>query len=107
MVTLQASQSLRRLGRQLFEDIGLVGFDELEWSALIGTGITTIAQPTHDIGIAAMDCLLRRLAGDRSAPGISPFAGSCWSEVPRPAIHRNGGEPRRGGRVGAKYRRKS
>ncbi|HRW66599.1 MAG TPA: LacI family DNA-binding transcriptional regulator [Candidatus Competibacter sp.] len=75
VVTLQVSQSLRRLGCRLFEDIGLLGFDELEWSTLIGTGITTIAQPTHDIGIAAMDCLLRRWAGDRSASRHITFRG--------------------------------
>ena len=92
VVTLQASQSLRRLGRQLFEDIGLVGFDELEWSALIGTGITTIAQPTHDIGIAAMDCLLLRLAGDRSAPRHIAFRGQL---LVRGSTTRNPSERRR------------
>ena len=31
-------------------DIGLLGFDELEWAELAGVGITTLKQPTWQIG---------------------------------------------------------
>ncbi|MBP5980505.1 MAG: substrate-binding domain-containing protein [Halomonas sp.] len=48
---------------------GLMGIDELEWCELITPGITTLAQPTNDIGQAAVSCLLNQLNG--SAP-VSP-----------------------------------
>lgn len=75
VVTLRVTQALRRLGRRLFADVGLLGFDELEWSELVGPGISTLAQPSYEIGVAAMDCLLRRLQGDGSPPRQTAFRG--------------------------------
>lgn len=45
-LTLQVARSLRRLGLHWGSDIGLLGFDELEWAELAGVGITTLKQPT-------------------------------------------------------------
>lgn len=42
---------------------GLMGIDELAWCELITPGITTLAQPTDDIGNAAVSCLLNQLNG--------------------------------------------
>ena len=49
-------------------DLGLVGFDETEWAPLIGPGLSTIAQPTDDLGRLAASCLLERLQGLALAP---------------------------------------
>jgi len=50
-------------------EVGLLGIDELDWCALAGPGITTLAQPTEAIGRAAVDSLLRRLdEGPQRAP---------------------------------------
>jgi LacI family transcriptional regulator, kdg operon repressor len=68
VVTLHVVSALHRLGLELPRDVGLVGFDELDWSPLVGPGITTLAQPTYDIGFRAVETLLGRLGGDRSAP---------------------------------------
>lgn len=75
VVTLETTRALRRLGCRLFEDTGLIGFDELEWCALVGSGITTVAQPTYDIGVTAAQCLMRRIEGDRSAPRQTLYRG--------------------------------
>ncbi len=67
-VTLAVAHALRELGVTLGE-VGLLGIDELDWCALVGPGITTLAQPTEAIGRAAVDSLLRRLDADsRHAP---------------------------------------
>lgn len=67
-VTLAVSHALRALDVTLGE-IGLLGIDELDWCALVGPGITTLAQPTEAIGRSAVDSLLRRLdEGPRHAP---------------------------------------
>ncbi|MDN3523206.1 LacI family DNA-binding transcriptional regulator [Halomonas ramblicola] len=66
--TLAATRALQALGARLGET-GLLGIDELDWCALVGPGITTLAQPTEAIGRAAVECLMRRReAGDSTTP---------------------------------------
>jgi LacI family fructose operon transcriptional repressor len=43
------------------EDIALAGFDDLPWTRLVEPGITVIAQPTDDLGRAAIDLLRQRI----------------------------------------------
>ena len=63
VATLRVVASMARLGWQLGSELGLVGFDDTEWSPYIGPGITTIAQPTNDLGRLAAGCLIERLQG--------------------------------------------
>lgn len=63
VVTLRVVASMARLGWQLGSDLGLVGFDDTEWSPFIGPGLTTIAQPTDELGRLAANCLMERLGG--------------------------------------------
>lgn len=67
VATLNTTRQLHDLGCHLFDDIGLIALDELDWYPLVGGGITALAQPTHDIGVTAFECLLRRLRGDLDA----------------------------------------
>ena len=64
VAALAATQVLRELGCQLFDDIGLLALDDLDWYPLVGSGISALAQPTTEIGAGAFDCLLKRLRGD-------------------------------------------
>ena len=63
-LTLQIARSMRRLNLRWGSDIGLLGFDELDWAELAGVGITTLRQPTYQIGYTATERLLRRIQGD-------------------------------------------
>ena len=56
-------RALKRVGLIWGSDIGLLGFDELEWAELAGVGITTLKQPTWQIGYAAVEQVIRRIAG--------------------------------------------
>jgi LacI family kdg operon repressor len=67
LVTLRVAAAVARLGWTFGTDIGFVGFDDTEWAPLVGPGLTTIAQPTDDLGRVAVSCLLERLQG-RSLP---------------------------------------
>jgi LacI family kdg operon repressor len=67
VATLNTTRQLHDLGCHLFDDIGLIALDELDWYPLVGGGITALAQPTHDIGVTAFECLLGRLRGDMDA----------------------------------------
>lgn len=66
-VTLAVTRALQALGVSLGET-GLMGIDELDWCDLVTPGITTLAQPTEDIGRAAVDSLLQRRA-EHERPG--------------------------------------
>ncbi|MDN3555734.1 LacI family DNA-binding transcriptional regulator [Halomonas maura] len=67
-VTLAVTRALQALDVTLGET-GLMGIDELDWCNLVAPGITTLAQPTEDIGRTAVDSLLqRRRERERPAP---------------------------------------
>jgi LacI family kdg operon repressor len=63
VVTLRVVAAVARLGWQLGKDLGLLGFDDTEWSPYVGPGISTIAQPTDELGRIAAGCLIERLNG--------------------------------------------
>lgn len=63
VVTLRVVAALTRLGWRLGTDVGLVGFDDTEWSPYVGPGLSTIAQPTDELGRIAAGCLIERLQG--------------------------------------------
>ena len=67
-LTLQVARALKRIGLNWGSDIGLLGFDELEWAELAGVGITTLKQPT---GRLATPPLSRLYAGSMAA--LLPF----------------------------------
>ena len=55
VISLRVAAAVQRLGWRFGSDIGLVGFDETEWAPLVGPGLSTIAQPTDDLGRLAAD----------------------------------------------------
>jgi LacI family kdg operon repressor len=66
MVSLHVALALRSMNLQFPQDLGLLCFDELAWSPLVGSGISTIEQPTYEIGFAAIEQLLARINGERA-----------------------------------------
>lgn len=60
-MTLQVARAMQRINLRWGDDIGLLGFDELEWAALAGPGITTLKQPTWQIGYAALERVIARI----------------------------------------------
>lgn len=65
---LKLINALQQRGLRLPEDLGMAGFDDADWSPIVGPGITSVAQPTYEIGKIAMERVLARIAGDE-APG--------------------------------------
>lgn len=72
---LQVARSLKRLGLSWGKQLGLLGFDELEWSELAGVGITTLKQPAWQMGYAALEQVIRRIEGDKTPPADQVFSG--------------------------------
>lgn len=74
-LTLQVARALKRIGLNWGSDIGLLGFDELEWAELAGVGITTLKQPTWQIGYTAVEQVVRRIDGGSDAIQEQVFSG--------------------------------
>ncbi|SFB75663.1 transcriptional regulator, LacI family [Polaromonas sp. OV174] len=80
VVTLRVVAAMARLGWRLGSDLGLVGFDDTEWSPYVGPGLSTIAQPTDELGRIAAGCLIERLKGLNLPPRQILLSGKL---VPR------------------------
>ncbi|PYE54622.1 LacI family DNA-binding transcriptional regulator [Deinococcus yavapaiensis] len=62
-----ARLALFRKGLRVPEDVSIVGFDDLPSSSFTTPPLTTVAQPTYDIGLASAECVLRLLNGEEAA----------------------------------------
>src|SRR5690606_22590834 len=63
VVTLRIVETVAQLGWRLGHDIGLLGIDDTPWAPYIGPGISTVSQPTTELGRLAAHCLIQRLQG--------------------------------------------
>lgn len=62
VITLGMLRALKAARLSVPEQASFAAFDDVEWADLLGTPITCLAQPTFDLGTAAVGLLLRRLA---------------------------------------------
>jgi LacI family transcriptional regulator len=60
-MTLGLMRALREMHVDCPDAVSVLGFDDFEWSAYFNPRLTTIAQPTYEMGKQAMQVLLRRL----------------------------------------------
>ena len=67
-MTLGILHATRAANLKVPEDIALVGFDDIEWTAYSPLQITTVAQPVQELGSVAAKRLLMRLQGDQTSP---------------------------------------
>jgi LacI family kdg operon repressor len=74
IAALASTHALRELKCNLFDDVGLIALDDLDWYPLVGSGITALAQPTTEMGASAFECLLKRLRGDDAAVRTLDFS---------------------------------
>jgi DNA-binding LacI/PurR family transcriptional regulator len=56
-------QAAAETGKSIPQDISLIGYDNLDFSALVHPPLTTIHQPKYEIGRAAVELLLRQIRG--------------------------------------------
>lgn len=65
-----ALSGIEAVGRSVPSEIGVISFDEVRWYSMLGCPITSIRQPTGEIGATAADLLVDRIQGKRGeAPG--------------------------------------
>jgi DNA-binding LacI/PurR family transcriptional regulator len=61
-------RELMRSGRSVPDDVSVIGFDDVELASVVHPTLTTIHQPTYEIGKSAVDILLRLTSRANSAP---------------------------------------
>lgn len=54
--------SLRRLGSRIPHDVRLIGIDDVEYASLLPVPLTTLRQPTRQIGETSLAIMLQRIA---------------------------------------------
>lgn len=67
-----AFQAIHEAGMRIPDDIAIIGYDDLEFSALTNPPLTTIRQPRYELGLKALEMLVKvlRREGDSVAMKI-------------------------------------
>ncbi|GFP35587.1 LacI family transcriptional regulator, partial [Candidatus Hakubella thermalkaliphila] len=61
VMTIGALLAIRERGLSIPDDISVVGFDDMDWAVLANPPLTTVAQPTYEMGVKAMELLIRQM----------------------------------------------
>jgi len=67
---------LRALGRRIPEDLSIIGFDDTSYASFPSVQLSTVSQPSADIGKVAAEFLLERIAKPESPSRSSLLHGS-------------------------------
>jgi DNA-binding LacI/PurR family transcriptional regulator len=70
MFTLGTLSAIRELGLRVPQDVALVTFDEIPWGELLNPPLTTVPQPTYELGQTAAEMLMARIADPERPPTI-------------------------------------
>ena len=68
LMTIGVLQELFRHGVRIPGEMGVVGFDDLEWAEMANPPLTAVAQRPHEIGHRAVRLLLERLSTEEFLP---------------------------------------
>jgi GntR family transcriptional regulator, arabinose operon transcriptional repressor len=64
----QLMHSLGSFGVQVPKDVRIVGFDDVKYASILPVPLTTLRQPCHEIGKAAMKAMLARIEDPSMVP---------------------------------------
>lgn len=68
MMAIGALRAIRELGLRIPQDVAVAVFDEVSLADLLNPALTIVVQPAEEMGRAAAQLLLDRIAGNRSLP---------------------------------------
>ena len=66
LMAFGAIDVIKRSGLQVPNDIAVAGFDDIPFAALYTPSLTTVSQPTYQMGSLAMQMLIERISGNIS-----------------------------------------
>lgn len=64
LTALGAMRTLRAHGLRIPDDMAVVGYDDVNFASMLTTPLTSVRQPTHELGRVAADLLLRAAASE-------------------------------------------
>lgn len=67
LLSIGVLKTVREVGLRVPEDLAVVGFDDMPWAAELFSPLTTVTQPTYELGQEAVRVLLQRRS-DPAAP---------------------------------------
>jgi LacI family transcriptional regulator len=73
LVAIGAITALKRLGKRVPEDISVVGYDNIQMSELVDPPVTTISQPTYQMGKRAMEAVFEQIENPESSGRVIHF----------------------------------
>jgi DNA-binding LacI/PurR family transcriptional regulator len=62
LMTIGALNAIHEASCRIPDDIAVIGFDDLPWAISLNPPLSTVAQPTFDIGVQAAELLLDHIA---------------------------------------------
>jgi LacI family transcriptional regulator len=68
LMTVGVLAAVAEAGLEVPVHVGVVGFDDMSWARLLRPPLTTVAQPTYELGRVAAELLTRRVAGRDDPP---------------------------------------
>ena len=60
-IAIAALKAIKDFGLRSPQDIAVIGFDNIEFSAMTNPALTTISQPMHEMGVFAAKMLLKKI----------------------------------------------
>jgi DNA-binding LacI/PurR family transcriptional regulator len=72
LLALQAVQALRAHGRQVPDEVAVVGYDDMPVATYSDPPLSTVHQPVYLAGAELVDALLALLRGERAVPRVLP-----------------------------------
>jgi len=67
-MTIGALNAIHEMGWNIPGDIAVIGFDDLSWAVSLNPPLTTVAQPTFQIGLQAAELFMVRIADPDRPP---------------------------------------
>jgi len=64
-LSLEALTGIKKFGLKVPADISVVGYDDFIWSPLLDPPLSTVAQPSYEMGVMAASLLIDRIRGKR------------------------------------------
>lgn len=68
LMALGCIDAINEAGLRCPDDVSVVGFNDMDWSARFAPPLTTVRVPHYELGVQAADLLLERLATDEPGP---------------------------------------
>ena len=89
LMAIGVLRAATELGLRIPDDLALVGYDDIELSSYTNPPLTTIKQPTAEMGLTALKFLLGRITEPQSVrqnavlPVSLVVRGSCGAKIKR------------------------